>query len=112
MVTEKTIIFEDDSFEFCKVKGIGINNTPYENYKVNTKRNTVMDRNSIEIRIHNDFHQFNGEPVVYKPQEVSVNFGLSSEPLQSIEQFCKCLNEASLFAMKVGKELQIPFINR
>lgn len=108
--TSKTI-FETDSFNFCKVSGIGVNNTPYETYEVKTKRSSKMDDYCIEVRIHFTHVPFNGTPVVREAENITINYGLPGKTV-SVTGMCELLQEAIIFAERVSDFLKVPLLNK
>lgn len=94
-------IFENENFEFFIVSSEGVKNTPYTKPVIQAKgdaRRYVID---ILFRFPN--YDFEGNPVVYVPRGIEINYhGYNMSPTgETVEDYIKLLNEAIKFASKV-----------
>lgn len=105
------VLDETEYFQYIKVYGIGMNNTPYIMDTVRTKRHTIMDDLVIAIKVMHDHSLFEGKLVVEKPTDVYVSYGLPGRNV-SITQFTNALKTASEYAEKIANKLQVPFTNK
>lgn len=91
----------DGMFELVKVEGVGMNNTPWTGLRV--KSSGLAEKHIVEIRLHSNYPDFNGDPVKYSYRGVDVAHGMRSrvDTLEETQEYIDVLQSALSFAYKV-----------
>ena len=100
---EKTEIKKFENFILYYVQGIGINDTPYEELQV--KSVGLADKHVVEIDLHSGVFAFNGKPIKYTYNKVTVKHGFRCTPdtLAETQEYINVLKEALDVAFEVQK---------
>ena len=96
-------ILTSKNFELITRKGVGIENTPWIGLEVVSKGTAA--KHVVEIRLHSDFPDFNGQPVQYKYRDPYVSHGMrmKNDSLKETLEYIDVLKEAVKFSEKIEK---------
>lgn len=97
------VIFEDDMFTFRKESGIGVNNTPWEGLKVDSKG--LAEKHVVEVRLNTKGSPaFDGEPVKFQYKDAYVSHGMRErmDTLDDTRDYIDVLENALVFAERVN----------
>ena len=99
------VIFENDNFELVKRSGTTIDDEPYEEYEVNTKKDSAAYEQVVEVRVSKSKGGIAGENRIY------ISVGMPMNRDRSIPQLIEVLEDARDFARKVADYLGVRMVN-
>lgn len=95
------VIFEDENFIFRKESGVGMQDTPWNGLRVDSKG--LAEKHVVEVRLTPVNSDFNGEPITFRYRDVYVGNGMRSvvSTLDETLELSDVLADAVDFAYRV-----------